>query len=199
MTHFIAAGSNKPREKNLWHSTKRVRGSHLQNHRSILNNKHYGITKSASMRDIKLQREASIPAVFELLRFLSESRNLCLCVWSQQEEFHTQFSHRVEFMLIKIFSIYPIMCTRVKSCIHNSKSYVWIWAPYAWQRDIICVMFMNFLHKSADVNPSKFTRGFIITSGINFRYLYHHLQRPPVFSERRKSNFSEFVETEVNK
>lgn len=155
--------------------------------------------RSRNERDIKLQREASIPAVFELLRFLSDSCNLCLCVWSQQEEFHTQFSHMVEFMLIKICFIYPIMCTRVKSCIHNSKSYVWIWAPYAWQRDIICVMFMNVLHKSADVNPSKFTRGFIITSGINFRYLYHHLQRPPVFSERRKSNFSEFVETEVNK
>lgn len=48
-------------------------------------------------------------------------------------------------------------------------------------RHIICVMFMNVLHKRADVNPSKFTRGFIITSGINFRYLYHHFAATPGF------------------
>lgn len=101
-------------------------------------------------------------------RFLSMSCNVWLCFWSQQEEFHPQLSHMVEFMLIKICSVYPNICTRVFIIEKNS---IWIWALYRWQHDIVYVfLWLNILHKSADVNPSKFTRGIIITSGINFRY-----------------------------
>lgn len=133
MTHFIAAGSNKPREKNVWHFTKTVRGPNLQNHRSILNNKHYGITKSVSKkqkmgrsryeRDTNYSARLPFSSSQKFSRFLSKSYNLLLCFWSQQEEFHPQLSHIVEFMLIKICSIYPNICARVNSCIHSRKEF----------------------------------------------------------------------------
>lgn len=178
MTHLMATGPNRRREKNVWHFTKTVRGSNLQNHRSILNNKHYRITRSVSKKEEngtlekwawhELLRMLPISSCLNFSRFLSKSCNVWLCFWSQQEEFHPQLSHMVEFMLIKICSIYPNICTRVFIIEENS---IWIWALYRWQHDIVYVfLWLNILHKSADVNPSKFTRGIIITSGINFRY-----------------------------